>query len=192
LITLPSPNLRAPLLAGCFSLLAVGCGEDSESAFADPIAMGGSYGATASGGGATSSGRAATAGRPATGGSSASMAGAASMPSRPPPTGAPADVSVYSRECRGDTLECGAPEVFSCLGLRDDHTVFGFACSKPCETDADCGVTAADGAAPACLDFTIAKHCLLRCLSNGVARDCPAGMGCSVYPGATVGYCLWH
>jgi len=98
------------------------------------------------------------------------------------------------RECRGDTRDCGGdPRVLRCLGLRDGMEVFGYGCSNTCQTEADCS-TAPSGveASAGCVDFVIAKHCLLVCLEGPRQRKCPNGMSCYVYPGSEIGYCLWR
>ena len=97
------------------------------------------------------------------------------------------------RECHGDTVECEDVETLRCLGIRDDTSIYGYSCSNPCETDADCSDAPASGEAVAgCVDFVTQKHCLLLCLSGGKMHSCPEGMGCYVYPQSPTGYCLWQ
>jgi hypothetical protein len=151
-------------------------------------------GANIAGIGGTNSGRA---GAPSMAGAGAedpfASAGTAGLAQVPPPPG-PDGSSPYVRECRGDTRDCGGdPRVLRCLGLRDGTEVFGYGCSNPCQTEADCS-TAPSGveASAGCVDFVSAKHCLLVCLEGTQQRECPAGMSCYVYPGSEIGYCLWR
>jgi len=110
-----------------------------------------------------------------------------------PPAPSDDGSSPYERECHGDTVECGDVETLRCLGIRDDTSIYGYSCSNPCETDADCSDAPASGEAMAgCVDFVTQKHCLLLCLSGGTMRSCPEGMGCYVYPQSPTGYCLWQ
>jgi hypothetical protein len=112
--------------------------------------------------------------------------------SSPPEAGADG-VSPYERECHGDTIMCEDVATLRCLGIRDDTAVYGYSCSNPCDTDADCSATPSSAAArAACVDFVTQKHCLLVCQDQGMTLACPAGMYCYVYPQSPIGYCLWH
>ncbi|HEV8551107.1 MAG TPA: hypothetical protein VGQ57_18795 [Polyangiaceae bacterium] len=124
---------------------------------------------------------------PGVGGSAAGMGGRGDPP-KPSDDGS----SPYERECHGDTATCGDVNTLRCLGIRDDATVYGYSCSNPCDSDADCSSAPASGEARAgCVDFVTQKHCLLVCLQGSAMHSCPDGMGCYVYPQTTVGYCLW-
>ncbi|HET9957422.1 MAG TPA: hypothetical protein VFQ61_23145 [Polyangiaceae bacterium] len=102
-------------------------------------------------------------------------------------------VSPYLRECHGETVECQDPKSLTCLGIRDEKGVQGFACSNTCETNADCAAEATGvGAKPSCIDFAISRYCMLACTPDDSTNDCPSGMACYVYPGTTAGYCLWR
>jgi hypothetical protein len=154
---------------------------------------GGSTGARAgSGGRAAGTGGSASgsAGKPSTGGAGG---GAGEDELVVPPKPGPDGVSPYERECHGDTVMCEDVASLRCLGIRDDTTVFGYSCSNPCETDAECADAPSSAEAePACVDFVTQKHCLLVCLSGGAMKACPDGMGCYVYPQSPIGYCLWQ
>jgi len=101
--------------------------------------------------------------------------------------------SPYEIECHGDTSTCGAPTSLLCLGLRVETQVFGYSCSNECQTDADCSdQPASTDAAPGCVDFVNKKYCLLVCQDHDQRADCPSGMYCYAYAGATIGYCLWE
>jgi len=157
-----------------------------------PASSGGS--SSAAGGVVTASGGSASAagGARAAGGSTAQAGNATGgVPSTPPGPGADGR-SPYSQECHGDSLDCGDPAL-RCLGIRDDSGVAGYSCSNPCNSAADCsGVSSGAAAAAGCLPFVTDKHCLLVCQDDAGTRACPTGMGCYVYPGTTLGYCLWR
>lgn len=126
-----------------------------------------------------------------TGGGLANSSGGAGGLSGPPDPMADG-LSAYQRECHGDTAMCVDVNALRCLGIRDDTTVYGYSCSNPCATDADCSDAPSSGEARAgCVDFVTQKHCLLVCLDGGAMKACPTGMNCYVYPSTTLGYCLW-
>lgn len=109
-----------------------------------------------------------------------------------PPAPGPGGKSAYAVECRGDSLDCNDPAL-RCLGLRDGNTVLGYSCSNECRTASDCSAAPSGAEATAgCVDFAIAKHCVLVCQDATGQRSCPNGMSCYVYPGAPIGYCLWR
>jgi hypothetical protein len=97
----------------------------------------------------------------------------------------------YERECRGNSLDCADPSL-RCLGIRDATGVAGYACANQCRSASDCQHTeTTTGVQADCIEFVHSKHCLLVCQRDNSITDCPAGMGCYVYPGLTIGYCLW-
>jgi hypothetical protein len=102
--------------------------------------------------------------------------------------------SPYQRECHGETAMCVDVASLRCLGIRvSADEVAGYSCSNPCQTDADCSTIASSAEAKAaCVDFVTQKHCLLVCQEQSKTSSCPKGMGCYVYPGTTIGYCLWQ
>jgi hypothetical protein len=109
------------------------------------------------------------------------------------PPGGGSGGSPYEIECHGDTLMCGDPTSLLCLGIRVETEVFGYSCSHECASDADCSDVAASADAEAgCVDFVSTSYCLLVCQDGDEEASCPGGMYCYVYPGTTVGYCLWH
>jgi hypothetical protein len=117
---------------------------------------------------------------------------AGGYPAMVPPPPASDGSSPYLTECHGDTRSCVDVANLRCLGIRDGTQVNGYSCSNPCQTDTDCSSAPTGVEATAqCVDFATQKHCLLVCLSDGATLACPNGMSCYVYPGSTVGYCLW-
>ena len=179
------------------SLGGAGAGSPSVAAAANSSSAGGARslpelgGAGGSRAGAPSAGLSSNAGASASSsgaGAPSSGAGASSAPPAPMADG----FSAYERECHGDTAMCVDVNALGCLGIRDDTTVYGYSCSNPCTTDADCSdAPSSTGARAACVDFVTQKHCLLVCASSGATEACPTGMSCYVYPGTTLGYCLW-
>ena len=157
-----------------------------------------SAGSTASNGGAASGGNGAAHGgtSPGSGGANSfggasARAGAGGISGTPPAPGSDG-LSPYKRECHGDSLDCGDPAL-RCLGLRDASGVLGYSCSNRCDTVSDCSSASAGTDAPAgCLDFVNERHCLLVCQDESGQKACPTGMSCYVYPGTTLGYCLWR
>lgn len=124
-------------------------------------------------------------------GGAAARAGASGGPTTPPGPGSDG-LSPYKQECHGDSLDCGDPAL-RCLGLRDTSGVLGYSCSNRCETVSDCNTASAGTDATAgCLDFVNERHCLLVCQDDSGQKACPTGMSCYVYPGTTLGYCLWR
>jgi hypothetical protein len=158
--------------------------------------MGGSTGARGgSGGRAAGTGGSASgsAGKPSTSGAGGGAGGTGGDDLVVPPKPGPDGVSPYERECHGDTVMCEDVASLRCLGIRDGTTVFGYSCSNPCETDAECAdAPSSADAEPACVDFVTQKHCLLVCLNGGATKACPDGMSCYVYPQSPIGYCLWQ
>ncbi|HWA73873.1 MAG TPA: hypothetical protein VG937_16135 [Polyangiaceae bacterium] len=146
-------------------------------------------GGIANSGGTTSSGKsgASDGGRIASSGAT-SQAGIGGIPG-PGPDGK----SPYQRECHGETSMCVDVASLRCLGIRvSADEVAGYSCSNPCQSNSDCStVPSSAEAAPSCVDFVTQKHCLLVCQQQSKTFSCPAGMGCYVYPGSTIGYCLW-
>lgn len=160
-------------MAGSSSMHAAGAGSAGRAAAA------GSGGKPAADGGKTSTG----------GSTSSGGVGGLVVPPEPGPDGA----SPYERECHGDTVMCEDVASLRCLGIRDDAEIYGYSCSNPCETDAECSDAPSSAEAkPACIDFVTQQHCLLVCLSEGSMKSCPDGMGCYVYPQSPIGYCLWQ
>ncbi|MFZ5896096.1 MAG: hypothetical protein ACOY0T_33880 [Myxococcota bacterium] len=153
-------------------------------------AAGGSVSATGGSGG--SGGKAAGgSGASATGGSGTSVAGAGGIPSKPPGPGANG-LSPYSQECHGNSLDCNDPAL-RCLGIRDGSAVAGYSCSNVCASASDCSsVSSGTEASAGCVEFVTQKHCLLICQDETGQKACPQGMSCYVYPGTTLGYCLWR
>jgi hypothetical protein len=101
-------------------------------------------------------------------------------------------LSPYTTECHGKSVDCADPAL-RCLGIRDATSVFGYSCSNPCKTASDCSsVDSGAEASAGCVPFTTESHCLLICQDESGERGCPNGMSCYVYPGTTVGYCLWR
>ncbi len=143
------------------------------------------FGGSSSGSGGKSSGGSSGAAT-ASGGSNAS-AGSAGLPA-PGPNGE----SPYVRECHGETAMCGDVDSLRCLGIRAGEQVFGYGCSNVCQSKNDCS-SAPSGveAAADCVDFVTSRYCLLVCQEGGKTHACPGGMSCYVYPGSTIGYCLW-
>ena len=131
------------------------------------------------------------AGRDGTGEGGEGAGGAAGGTGGPP--GGGSGGSPYEIECHGDTLMCGDPTSLLCLGIRVETEVFGYSCSHVCASDADCSDVAASADAEAgCVDFVSTSYCLLVCQEGDEEASCPGGMYCYVYPGTTLGYCLWH
>ena len=141
--------------------------------------FGGATGGSKSFGGTSSSGSA--------GASGGAIAGGGGVP------GATSEgLSPYTKECHGNSLDCADP-VLRCLGIRDATSVLGYGCSNPCRTASDCSsVDSGAEASAGCVPFTTESHCLLICQDESGERACPKGMSCYVYPGTTVGYCLWR
>jgi hypothetical protein len=208
---------RATFWLWCALCVFLGCGSsddkalggDGGAATGGSLSLGGSFGARLGSGGSVAAGAALSTGgafsvagapfggagrigvteggRAALGGSTA-QAGIAGVPGAGPDGNSP-----YQRECHGETSMCVDVASLRCLGIREGTAVFGYSCSNPCKSDADCSkVPSSAEAGPACVDFVTQKHCLLVCLQQGKNFDCPSGMGCYVYPGATIGYCLWR
>lgn len=189
--------LGAALLAGSFVAALAGCssngaseGTDMASGTGGTSSGAGTAGARAAAGFAGLGGAGGSRAGAAAGGAGSSAAGSAGLEGPPAPM---ADgFSAYERECHGDTAMCVDVDALRCLGIRDDTTVYGYSCSNPCSTDADCSDAPSSAEARAgCVDFATQKHCLLVCSSGGTKKSCPTGMSCYVYPGAAIGYCLW-
>jgi len=152
--------------------------------------VGGTGGSAARAGGGSAGSRGGSGGvvQPAAGDSSGGAADG--MPPAPQPDG----TSPYATECRGDSLDCNDPAL-RCLGLRDPNTsaVLGYSCSNECQTIDDCSSAPSGAEATAgCVDFAIAKHCMLVCREGTVERTCPTDMSCYSYPGNPIGYCLYR
>jgi len=174
------------------------------SAGAGGAAQGGASTATQQGGKTTSTagGKNSSGGAFSSGGNTGSSSGGyssggyvmsnAGFPAMVPPPAASDGSSPYVKECHGDTRSCVDVANLRCLGIRDDSGIHGYSCSNPCDNDADCSLSPTQVAATAaCVDFVTQKHCLLVCQQGDVKRGCPSGMNCYVYPGTTLGYCLW-
>jgi hypothetical protein len=154
-----------------------------------PLGTGGSTGQAASGSAGSAGGTPSTRG----GSGGTSGAGRAGQSNAGPPAPQSDGSSPYDRECHGDTVMCEDVSALRCLGIRDDTTIFGYSCSNSCESDSDCSTAPSSGEAKAgCVDFVTQKHCLLVCSGQGDTASCPSGMGCYVYPGSPLGYCLWQ
>lgn len=150
----------------------------------------GSGGSNNVGGAAGRGGGPAGGGTTANGGRSGSMNGGAGAPE--PPGGSTGD-SPYETECHGDTVMCGNPTSYLCLGLRIGTEVLGYSCANECQSDANCSdLPSSTDAAAGCVDFVNKKYCLLVCKDGNEQATCPNGMYCYVYEGTTTGYCLWH
>ncbi|MFZ5893012.1 MAG: hypothetical protein ACOY0T_18270 [Myxococcota bacterium] len=165
-------------------------GSGGASSYGGAPANGGasSYGGAPANGGARSNGGVAGGGQSS--GTGGAQNGGSSSAAK---GGATSGTGVgYTKECHGDSRECN-DAALRCLGIRDSAgVVAGYACSNQCMSSSDC--RAPDGstaATPDCIEFVGSKHCLLVCNRNGALAACPAGMGCYVYPGTALGYCLW-
>lgn len=146
----------------------------------------GSGGAGGAGSGSASGG---SAGRGGGAGGGVSDAGTPTDSGVPPAT--EAGLSVYALECRGDSSDCNGASV-PCFGLLGDAGPLGYACANRCEHITDCsGAPSGAEAEVDCVQLTSAKHCLLVCKREQEMFACPDGMGCYVYPGSPLGYCLW-
>lgn len=142
---------------------------------------------SANGGASAAGGSTGSAGK-ATGTAGASAGG---VPNTPPGPGADG-LSPYSIACHGNSLDCADPAL-RCLGIRDGTGIFGYSCSNVCTTANDCStVSSGAEAAAGCVPFTTESHCLLVCQDDTGQKACPNGMSCYVYPGTTIGYCLWR
>jgi hypothetical protein len=203
--------LAVPLLFGCSSSEDddSGAGENSGGSISLAsggfLATGGTFAST--GGFASNTGGFTAAGGSAnSGGSSSAGKASAGAGGRVPSAGAtsqggiggipgpgPDGKSPYQRECHGETAMCVDVASLRCLGIRvSADEVAGYSCSNPCQSDAACSTIASSAEArAACVDFVTQKHCLLVCQQQSKTASCPSGMGCYVYPGSTVGYCLW-
>jgi hypothetical protein len=152
--------------------------------------QGGSAGASTGGDASGPDGSAGSlAGAAARGGSSGADAGTEPPDGVPEPTDA--GLSVYSTECRGETVSCESAAVH-CLGVFLNEGGVGYTCSNLCRTADDCSDAPSGAEATAgCVTFTNASRCVLVCYENGAEYSCPTGMGCYRYPDFPVGYCLW-
>ena len=180
-------------LLSLVSVYLAGCGSDSSGR-----ASGGS-GSGASAGSAGSSGAGGTSASSGAGGVATSGTGGSDVTEdagaidAAPPGATDSGASVYTLECRGESVACGDPEHVRCLGVGSPDAAIGFACSNRCESVADCSSVATGGpAAVDCVQLTSARHCLLVCHDEDRDFACPSGMSCYVYPGSPVGYCLWQ
>lgn len=147
--------------------------------------------ATPGGRNSTAAGAGATLAAGAGGATSSGSTGLSGAPGRPPDPTSDGS-SIYARECHGDSLEC-ADLAVRCLGIREADRVFGYSCSNLCDTVDDCSDAPSGAeAAPGCVPFVSSRYCLLVCRQGDATYECPMGMSCYVYPGTTLGYCLWQ
>ena len=153
--------------------------------------VGGSTGGTGAGGttGGTGSGARGGTSSAATGGASDDAGTSGQKGGAPDPTDD--GMSPYTVPCNEST-PCEDPTQVTCLGIRLDEGGARFTCSNDCDSKADCSDAPTGVEAEAdCVQFTMAKHCVLVCYDNGAEAGCPDGMGCYVYPNSPIGYCLW-